>query len=157
MNQDEPDFRATIVRGRLTLVGWHRGLMRPGGPCAKHFRQRGRAGVVVADIRVLRDEDPWELVVEVLSGELDDDAREAIVDWAGVLGYGRVWLPDLVVEPEADPSLLGGRAGARCPSCRSRWENDAWDFWQTVRGWGHFPLACPLCGTDLPQWTVAPR
>jgi hypothetical protein len=62
MKQDNPDFRATIVRGRLTLVGWHPGLMRPGGPCAKQFRQRGRAGVVVADLRILRDPDPWEVV-----------------------------------------------------------------------------------------------
>ena len=128
--------------------------LRPGGPGEDHFRRRQRAGVVVADLQILRDEDPWELIVGSQAANSTTRLAARCSTWAGALGYGRVWMPDMVTEPEVDFERVGGSASTRCPSCRSRWENTALQFWETVRGMGHFPLTCPLCGAPMPQWTV---
>lgn len=149
---EQPDSRATIGGRRLTIVPWHPGLLRPLGYAHDQFRARNRAGVCIADLTILRvDEDAHELVVDVLS-DGRTDALDVLVEWAGAVGYRRVWLPDRVLELDGAASIVGGRVHARCPSCRSRWEDGAPEFWLAVRQWGKFPAACPLCGGDLPQW-----
>jgi hypothetical protein len=151
----QPDYRATVVRGRLTIVGWHPQLIGTWGPCNAHLRARDRAGIGIADLTVIREPGTrLELIVNFLCGGHRADVRDSIVRWAATLGYGRVWFPDDVVDlgdadiPAEQPAVT------RCQVCRSRWEDGDPEFWLTARKWGNFPLACPLCGGDLPQWEV---
>lgn len=156
MKRDNPDFRATITGGNLTLVVWHDNLFRPTGPAGHYFRGRQR-GVVIADLTVIRDDEagtPEELIVDVLSGRLEGGRRRQLLEWAASLGYRRLWLPGEVVEPPREVDHAGDVVGTRCVACRSRWQDDGFDFWEMVRRWGHFPMACPVCGCDLPQWSV---
>jgi hypothetical protein len=151
----DPDFRATIAGDRVTLVAWHRGLMGPWGPCNTHLRARDRAGVGIADLTVIREPGTaLELIVKFLSGGHRADVRDALVGWAASLGYGRIWLPDEVVDLDDTQLAAGAVARTRCQACRTRWEDGDQDFWLSVRRWGVFPMACPLCGGDLPQWEV---
>jgi hypothetical protein len=153
----QPDFRATIVRGQLTIVGWQPHLMSSWGPCNTHLRNRNRdrAGIGIADLSVIREPDQQlELIVKFLCGGHRADVRDAITGWAASLGYRRVWLPDEIIELDGADVAAGERASTRCRTCRTRWEDDDPDFWLTARRWGIFPLVCPLCGGDLPQWQV---
>ena len=152
---DNPDFRATVVGGRLTIVSWHPHLIGSGGPCNTHHRERDRNGIGIADLTVIREPNAQlELIAKFLCGGHRAVVRDAIVGWAQSLGYRRVWLPDEVVDLDgADASGAKG-ARTRCPTCRTRWEDDDLDFWLNVRRWGNFPLSCPLCGCDLPQWEI---
>ena len=152
----QPDYRATIARGRLTLVSWHPQLMSPWGPCNTHLRERDRAGIGIADLTVIREPGTrLELIVKFLCGGHRADVCGSIVCWAATLGYGRVWFPDDVVDLDDVDIPAEQPAVTRCQVCRSRWEDGDPEFWLTVRNWGSFPLACPLCGGDLPQWEVA--
>ena len=148
---DCPDFRVTLRRGRVQLLPWAPWMYR-GGPFATLLAARGRAGVTFADLTVVHDGDtPAEIIVDFLGGDTPA-AREALASWAAAVGYRRLWLPGEVVELTAGP--LAGRATVVCASCRSRWTDARTDFWLGVRRAGHFPTVCPLCGGDLPQWTV---
>ena len=150
-----PDFRATIAGGRLTLVRWHPQLMASWGPATAHFRSRDREGVGVADLTVVREpEVPLELIVKFLSGGDRADVRETIVRWAASLGYGRVWLPDDLLDLAGEVITPTGPASTQCSACQARWEDGDPEFWLAARSWGNFPLSCPLCGADLPQWEV---
>jgi hypothetical protein len=144
-----PDYRATITRTRLVVNDWAPWLAT-GGPMGPILRQRGRAGVALADLTVLRDEDGLadELVVDLVIGD-GELARAQLLDWAGAVGYRRVWFPDELVELDAP---VGGVARVRCETCRARWEDDTEDFWTNVRQLGRFPSGCPLCGDTMPQW-----
>lgn len=157
MQHDTPDFRATITGGHLTLVPWHANLFLPTGPAGHHFRRRRQRGVVIADLTVIRDDDgrPDELIAEVLSGRLEGGRRAQLLEWAASLGYRRLWLPGEVVEPPCEESHAGEPVGTRCVACRARWQDESFRFWEMVRRWGHFPMACPVCGCDLPQWSVS--
>src|SRR4051812_50198051 len=75
---------------------------------------RGRAGVALADVTVIRDGDvAAEAVVHFLAGDRPA-ARSTIQAWAGDVGYRRLWLPDTVVEL---PGPGEGEADTRCRSC----------------------------------------
>ena len=155
MDTPTPEFRATITRERMTLVCWHDHLWQPMGPAGEHFRRARRS--VIADLTVLRDDsgEPDELIVGVLAGTLDGAPRERLVEWARALGYSRLWLPDAVVDVGLNPEAVGGLAETRCPTCRHRCADEHPDFWAMVRTWGHFPMGCPMCGGDMPQWRVS--
>jgi len=157
--QDEiqtPDYRATISDGQMNIVRWAPRLMRCWGPASAHFRSRAEEGVSIADLTVLRNsEAPYEVIVKFLAGGESPDAREAIVKWATTLGYGRVWLPGDVVELEDRVMESAVSASVDCHACNARWEDGDPDFWLCVRNLGNFPLYCPLCGADLPQWQIA--
>jgi hypothetical protein len=144
-----PDYRVTITKTRLVVNDWAPWLAT-GGPMGPLLRQRGRAGVAFADLTVLRDRDELadELFVDLVVGD-SEVARGRLLDWAGAVGYRRVWLPDTVVELDAP---VGGVARVRCETCHARWEDDTEDFWTNVRQLGRFPSGCPLCGDTMPQW-----
>ena len=148
-----PDYRATIRRRRVTLTAWGPWLAT-GGPAGNLLRQRGEDGVAIADLVTVHDNAglAHELIVHMLGGDTPE-ARAALVNWAGAAGYGRVWLPDDLVEIEADPRV-GGIARTRCGNCGVQFAEGHADFWVSVRRSGIFPVMCQLCGGDLPQWSV---
>ena len=116
---------------------------------------RARAGVVIADLTVIRNQEnvAVELIVE-FQGGAERVHRDALREWAARVGYRRVWFDGEVVEIEPDP---GGAAQTRCTGCRARLVDANAVFWDFVRRRGAFPTACVLCGSDLPQWTPVRR
>jgi hypothetical protein len=108
--------------------------------------------VAIADLTILRDDDELapEALVRFLAGD-SAGARAVIVDWAGVVGYRRVWFSDELVEL---PGPVEGVADTRCSGCAARFVDAEPGFWAHVRTAGRFPAMCPLCGGDLPQWRV---
>lgn len=153
MDTELPDFRVTLRRdGVVRLVDWGPWLAT-GGPLHTLLDARGRAGVCIADLTVIRDDGgaAAELVIEVRCGD-GARHRQALVAWATTVGYRRLWMDGEVLEFTPSP---GGRAETRCSSCRGRLVDADASFWDFVRLRGAFPSACCLCGADLPQWTVA--
>jgi hypothetical protein len=152
MNYDElPDLRVTVRRGVLRAIDWAPWLVT-GGPLWALVQGRGTAGVAIADVTVVRDDDGTarEAVVRFLVGDTPA-AREALTGWATDVGYQRLWLPDDVVEL---PGPGTGVARARCTGCNFAFADGDAGFWEHVRESGRFPTACPLCGCDLPQWRL---
>ena len=149
---DQPDFRATVLRsGAVRLVYWGSWLLSS-GPAYTLIAARDRAGVAIADLRVVRDNDEMasEVIVEFHSGG-SDMHRAALCDWAQAVGYGRVWFDGEVVDLE--PTARGPMA-TRCSGCGQQFvDGRNGRFWHHVRCSGAFPVACSLCGSDLPQWT----
>lgn len=146
----EYDFRITIRGEVARLVDWGPWLTRC-GPMGTLLHARGRAGVAIADLTIVREEDvAAEIVADVLTGD-GPDARRALCDWAASVGYRRIWLPGEVVDL---PPFTCGEASARCTGCRVVLTDGGADFWLGVRHLGRFPSICPLCGSDLPQWSV---
>lgn len=152
MEPEPPDFRATIRRdGVVRLVDWGPWLAM-GGPLHTLLDARGRVGVCIADLTVVRDEDDAaiELIVDVRCGDRPEH-RAALAAWAESVGYRRLWLDGEVLELESAP---GGRAETRCSGCQVRLVDADVSLWEFVRQRGAFPNVCCLCGADLPQWTV---
>jgi hypothetical protein len=144
------DFRMTIRGGAARLVDWSPWLART-GPLSTLLHARGRAGVAIADLTVAReDEVATEVVADFVTGE-SPEARAVLCDWAAEVGYRRLWLPGAVVDL---PPFGGGEARVRCTGCRVVLTDGDAEFWLAVRRLGRFPGVCPLCGSDLPQWTV---
>ena len=148
---DCPDFRATVQRsGTVRLVPWGPWL-RSTGPVYTLMTARDRAGIGIADLHVIRDDEgvASEVIVEFHSGG-SDMHRAALCDWAGAVGYGRVWFDGEVVNLESAP---GGAVTTRCTGCGQRFvDGRSGHFWHHVRHSGAFPTGCSLCGSDLPQW-----
>jgi hypothetical protein len=150
MLEDVPDYRLTVRRDAVRAIDWNPWLAC-GGPMAMLLDARGRAGVAIADLTVVRDGDlAAEAIVAFLAGDAPA-ARVAIVAWAADVGYRRLWLPGEVHEL---PGPGEGRAETRCSGCAQRFADAAPVFWESVRAAGRFPAMCPLCGGDLPQWRV---
>ena len=152
-----PTWRATIRRGKLMLTAWAPFLIT-NGPVANLFADRDRAGVAIADLTILGDENDEVSVRYWASGANRDDADEVLATWAEDVGFRRLWLPDCtVVELQLRPERLD-RASVNCPTCRSRWSDATPEFWLHVRESRMFPKWCPICGCELPQWVVkAPK
>lgn len=154
-NPPDPSWRATIRGRRLMLTGWAPWLVRT-GPLAKLLREREAEGVTIADLTV-HGEDDDEISVRFLAlGTEPERAEQLLIDWAERLGYRRLWLSDRLVSLGDRPEKLGA-AAVRCPTCRVGWEDDSPEFWLYAKEAGTFPKWCPICGCELPQWTVASR
>ena len=151
MDRQHPDFRATVRRdASIRIVDWAPWLAKS-GPLNTLLDARGRAGVGIADLTVIRDEDhvALEVVVTFRCGDAPEH-RQTLTDWAARVGYRRVWFDGEVSELDPVP---GGQAQTRCTGCRTRLVDADASFWGFVRHRGVFPTACMLCGSDLPQWT----
>jgi hypothetical protein len=144
-------LRATIARGELTLNPPLRGTIR-GGPASMTLARLD--GVVLVDLRHAGEDDE-ELVATPPPNAppIGRAARRVLIDWAALVGYRRVWLPDAVVDLEPPPPV--GTATVRCPTCASVWSDGSEGFWAAVRRNGHFPGYCPACGGSLPEWKPA--
>jgi hypothetical protein len=148
---EQPDFRATVRNDRsVRLVDWGPWLAT-GGPLYALIEARGRAGVAIADLTVIRDDDEVavELIVAFRCGG-SSVHRQALCAWAGRVGYRRAWFEGEVRELDPVP---GGAAHTRWTGCRARLVDADASFWEFVRHYGAFPAACVLCGSDLPQWS----
>jgi hypothetical protein len=153
---DAPDFRVSVQSsGTVRLVHWGPWLQST-GPVYTLLAGRERARVAIADLQVLRDDAGLaaEVIVQFHAGG-DEAHRRALVEWARSAGYQRVWFDGEVVELE---SAAGGLVRTRCTGCGQRFIDgrSGW-FWNDVRRSGTFPVACSLCGSDLPQWTPVER
>lgn len=156
LDLDEPTDCTSVMRttvlpdGRVTMTSWGPALAE-GGPMGQFLRARERAGVAIADLRLLCSGD---VVVEFMAaGRAREAAEAAICRWAADAGHQRVWLPGAPpVELPPRPALA--TAESRCRVCRARWVDATPGFWQTVDASGYFPLTCPTCGHTLPQWKV---
>lgn len=147
-------LRATFKRGgEVSMWPWSPGLAES-GPSSMHFRARERAGVAIADLRLIRNSaGEREVIAEFMSaGRAREAAEAALCRWAGHAGHDRVWLPSgpVDVEPCSAPST----AVVRCRVCRAKWMDSSPGFWDMVHNLGHFPMVCPTCAHPLPQWTV---
>lgn len=152
MDQELPDFRATVRRdGTVRLVDWAPWLAG-GGPLHTMLDARGRAGVGIADLTIIRDdaEIAVELIVDFRCGG-ESAHRGALMMWAQQVGYRRAWFDGEISELAPAP---GGPAHTRCTGCRVRLVDADPSFWEFVRHHGAFPTTCFLCGSDLPQWTL---
>jgi hypothetical protein len=146
-------LRATIAAGRITLNPPLHGTIT-GGPASMTLARLD--GVVLVDLRHAGEDDE-ELVATVPPNAppITTAARRTLADWAAVVGYRRLWLPDRVLELEPPDAL--GTAEVRCPTCTATWADGSPRFWATVRANGHFPGYCPACGGSLPEWRTAAR
>jgi hypothetical protein len=155
MGIPQPTFRAAVSEGQIRLVGSALNLGEADEPLGTMFDEVERAGVTIADLSDSGDADSdagLELTVTLLA-EGDPEAEEALVEWAALIGYRHVWFPDRVVVVDPGPPF-GRKARGRCPSCRHEWTGRGRKFWLTVRQRRAFPVICPLCGADLPQWQL---
>jgi hypothetical protein len=149
-----PDFRATSSEREIVLVPWRPELIRRCGPSNELLRFRG-AGVVVADLTIIRDPGGYELIVSELAPPSDGKLGAALADWAASLGYRRIWCGGDLIELDRSLDATGGAVRTRCRACRSEWWDDSPEFWSMSHALGVFPIWCPLCGGFLPQWSVA--
>lgn len=145
----ERDFRATIFDDELRLVDWVPWLAGRGPSRQLLADQAARRSLTILDLEVVRERDiAVELVALPLAGDVER-ARPALEAWAALVGYRRLWLPDVLVPLEP---MCGGEIATTCTSCGAGFCEDDGHFWQTTRMNGRFPVHCPLCGGDLPQW-----
>ena len=122
--------------------------MISGGPAAM---QLGRVRASLLDFYITESD---ELIVEPVSGSsLREVHVEILVAWARTVGYERIWLPDQVIDVEAEPAIVGV-AKVNCRTCGAHWQDSSTDFWLKVRDNGFFPASCPACGDSLPEMTV---
>jgi hypothetical protein len=151
-----PQYRVTLSHGgRLLLTDWEPWLLRDSGPCnrlleAEHARP-------IADLTLTREDDRCELIVAELGRRADPGLRAALIDWATLLGYRRVWFRGEVVEVEPAGAGAGRRVATTCQVCDSTWTEDSPEFWLSAQHNGVFPYNCPSCGHRLPQWSLAPE
>jgi hypothetical protein len=149
-----PDYRATVVGARLTLIHWSPYLAI--GPAQRSLlRERERAGVTVADLTTSGDPPRRELVVRFLARGGGARAERTLASWAAATGHSRLWLPDRVV-PLSPPERFD-QARTTCSNCGVEWREGDPEFWANVQQSGSFPTYCLLCGGDLPQWTLSRR
>jgi hypothetical protein len=150
-----PDLRLTVRSDLVVRAVLWTPHLTSAGPLVTLLDARERAGVTIADVSLLHDDDgdpAGEAVVEIVCGG-GAAAIGAITDWAALVGHRRLWLPHGVHDLEPVPR---GRVETRCSGCRGRLVDGLPQFWEWVTRNGHFPTSCPLCGADLPQWRPAP-
>ncbi len=122
--------------------------MISGGPAAM---QLGRVRASLLDFYITESD---ELIVEPVSGSsLKEEHTAILLEWARTVGYERIWLPNQVIDIEAEPAIVGV-AKVNCRTCGAHWQDSSTDFWLKVRDNGFFPASCPACGDSLPEMTV---
>jgi hypothetical protein len=147
-----PDYRATVVGARVTLIPWGPHLVV--GPAHRALlREREAAGVTVADLTVSGSPPGREVVMRFLARGAGAGGERALLRWAAATGHRRVWLPGKVI-PLSPPKRFG-QARTTCSNCGVEWRESDPEFWAGVQSAGTFPGFCLICGGDLPQWARA--
>jgi hypothetical protein len=111
---------------------------------------RGRTGLTIADLKILRDGSGD--AIEVIVGLLCENAIghwAALCEWAAYAGYQRIWFDDDVVELEP---RAGGCYRTRRPGCAVRLLDGKARLWDYVRRRGVFPTG--LAGVRLRSATL---
>lgn len=144
---DPPTCRATIRGDQVTLNGWFPRLGST-GPEPRGF------ATIDAALADLQFDDDEVVVTPVPRTPWSASAEQALLRWAPLAGYRRVWLPGRVVDL-ADVLAPLAVARVRCPTCGATWEDGGIPFWQDVRERGWFPARCLACGGSLPEWSVS--
>ena len=152
----QPTFRATIQGERIQLISSGLSLAEADNPLGTLFEGVERAGVTIADLFDSGDEGSERELTVTFLAEGDPRAEETLTEWAALVGFRRIWFPDRVAEVAEGP-VLSSKAAVDCPSCRHRWSGGGRDFWLEVTERRAFPVMCPVCGSDLPQWKLVPR
>jgi hypothetical protein len=152
-DQLQPWCRATIRDGALTLNPWTPQLVRT-GPAAMALEALRDRGTALADLYAEGDPGDEELFVRYVARTRTQEADEALLAWAQVVGYRRVWLPGRVVDLDRVDEAVGGPAETTCGTCGLAWRDDTPEFWTQVRRVGAFPGFCLACGASLPEWRV---
>lgn len=145
------DFRATIRKGRVTLVPEDHAMV-DGGPLAVMTRAALPPDVSLAKLSFDEEEagDERELDVEFLVNDTPF-ARRALKRWAAATRHARVWFGDEVYDPPELP-LAQPEAVTHCPCCGLEMRDGSDSFWDMVVGCGFFPPYCFACGASVPQW-----
>jgi hypothetical protein len=144
-DDDYPSCRAALRDGQITLNRWNPALLSS-GPARAGMRT---IDVALADLRLLDDE---LVVCPVAHVAWSAEAETALLSWATIVGYRRVWFPRRVVDLAGElATLIAVRV--RCPTCGASWEDDTYVFWERVRRDGWFPGQCLACGGSLPEWS----
>ena len=148
----QPSYRVTVRGRRLALTHWVPWLAQ-GGAWGKFFEDREEAGVAIADLTLCGERNS-EIAVRFHSeGKSREGAERVICEWAELVGYRQVWLAEQLVVLGSEPAVVE-RAEVRCSICEARWHDATPEFWAAVRQNGIFPAWCPVCGCELPQWSV---
>jgi hypothetical protein len=150
-----PDYRGVFANGHLTLVPYCTRMPTRRGPAAKHFADcSGRA--VIADFEIVRGSGPPELVVTEITLPGNERFRNAVVEFAERLGYGRVWLALEVIDLDATFPVLEG-LWTRCTACLTEWTEHDVEVVLDARRAGLFRPYCRLDGHPVPQPTLLPK
>ena len=154
MNQDPsqyPKYRAAVTAERLAINFWHPGLTAL--PVLAQVMQMRQADVDYADLQIVGSEGEREIIASFAGNGPGPDARRRFVDWAGRVGYTRLWLADELIDL-ADSFADVSEAYVDCPTCGARISCLGPTFWEQVRRLGHFPRGCGYCGGVLPEWRL---
>jgi hypothetical protein len=150
-----PWCRATIRDGSVTLNPWTPQLIRS-GPVSMALERLHETGTALADLYAQGDPGDEELLVRYVGRTGTGASDEALLGWAGTVGYRRVWLPGRVEDLDVAAADAGGLAETACRTCGLAWRDDTPEFWASVRQSGAFPGFCLACGSSLPEWTPRP-
>lgn len=146
-------LRAVIRDGRLTVT--RRPPFGAGRSALPYSSALREAGTVICDVTLDFDEHCREISVRfVPEGTGTPDAVEALCEWARLIGCGRVWLPEEIIEMEEtlapDPREL---PPVSCPTCGIvHGEASAAEEIASLRRRNRLlPRYCPVCGCPLPE------
>lgn len=146
-----PFARATISSGAVTLNHWNPTLIGL-GPRNRLLDDLGDH-IVIADLTIERRDDGNELVVGLITGDLNGGPLARFIRWGRDAGYRRAWLSDRVIGLESE-EVATGTSSACCPTCGITWRDSSPGFLVEVRRSGFFPPSCLACGGSLPEWEI---
>jgi len=150
-----PSYRATVRNGMLFITDWAAVLV------SREKLRAGSSGSVsegakILDLMIIGEDGDELIAAYSFDSDEPGNVDQTLLDWAGHVGYRRVWLPHQVVDIAPSPEQIG-TATLTCPTCSQEYTGDGPDFWLSVRQARIFPPFCVACGCEVPQWEVDPE
>jgi len=152
-NSSLQEARAIIRDGRITLT--RRPLFLGRERTKSAADELRTAGTVICDVEITPGAiGERELSVsQPIGSDFDDQAIEALAEWAAMLGCCRIWLPDSLIEISDD--LLPDPADLEadpCPTCGVAPDREtAADLIASRRRRGQSWTRCPVCMNSVPE------